>query len=153
MKSAFHPDMSSLLQSVLLLHLQGWHSVVLWGAEWAELCGYISVVIHLLCLGRWEVMMEKILHSNTGSLTQNMSHGRNVCIITDVNLGKHFCFFILNALFNSHCKVDMCSGNKVQLIFKLKLTLVNKSLLQHCLQYWGWAAGEQKKGGCGIPHK
>lgn len=64
-------------------------------SEQGEPLGYLSVVINLVSSGSCKMMMVMILCFHTGSLTQNMSHGRNSYLITTANLGKHFCLFVI----------------------------------------------------------
>lgn len=81
----------------------GWHIPYCTRSSWvARCCGAQSAqeerhvvpsLLWLMGVGSYKTVMVTVLHSHTGSLTCT-SHGRNLYLITSVNLEKHFCLFV-----------------------------------------------------------
>lgn len=70
-------------------------------------------MISLVHTGSYEMVLVMTLHSHTGSLTQNVSHGINLHLISSVNVETHHLFvtkYIANATVNLFCVLGLkCS--------------------------------------------
>lgn len=91
-----------------------------WGSSWGAWgcgeqgeCSSLSVMISLVHTGSYEMVLVMTLHSHIGSLTQNVSHGRNLYLVSSVNLETHHFFvtkYRANATVSLFCVLGLkCS--------------------------------------------
>lgn len=89
-----------------------------WGSSWGAWgcgeqgeCLSLSVMISLVHTGSYEMVLVMTLHSHIGSLTQNVSHGRNLYLVSSVNLETHH-FFVTKYRANATVRLFCVLGLK-----------------------------------------